>query len=162
MFVVHGTGKFRDRVSGPAATGDTASTVLLGDWYATVLFWRPHVALLVNERTLLPVLLPLAPAADLLERFPAALADILEAHGAPPWFVEHEVWHAGEYAIARTRNRSVVGMMNEFAFLAEAWADVGDLRALSLRLAHTPCGPLRSSHGFPDRELAALVEAASS
>lgn len=32
---------------------------------ATALFWKPQVALLVNEPTLLPVLMPLAPAATL-------------------------------------------------------------------------------------------------
>jgi hypothetical protein len=39
---------------------------MLGSWYATVLLWKPQVALLVNEKTLLPVLMPLAPAKDLL------------------------------------------------------------------------------------------------
>jgi hypothetical protein len=32
---------------------------MLGSWYATVLLWKPQVALLVNEKTLLPVLMPL-------------------------------------------------------------------------------------------------------
>jgi hypothetical protein len=34
------------------------------------LFWKPQVVLLVNEKTLLPVLMPLAPARNLMARFP--------------------------------------------------------------------------------------------
>lgn len=52
------------RLTGPAtALADDRGSTLLGPWYATVLFWRPRVALLVNESTLRPVLMPLAPAA---------------------------------------------------------------------------------------------------
>ena len=64
-----------------------SSTTTLGNWYATVLPWKPQIAMLVNERTLVPVLMPLAPAANLAERFPGALADILAAHGIPDSYV---------------------------------------------------------------------------
>jgi hypothetical protein len=47
------------------------STTLLGEWYATALFWRPQVALLVNEPTLLPVLIPLAPGTTVPARSPS-------------------------------------------------------------------------------------------
>jgi hypothetical protein len=50
----------------------------------------------------------------------------------------------------------VVGVMNEFAFLGEHFFE-GDLTALSLRMAGTPVGPLRSTHRFPERALAALL-----
>ncbi|MGI9023345.1 MAG: DUF6933 domain-containing protein, partial [Acidimicrobiales bacterium] len=70
MLVVRGTKKLRDRVKGaPVVVGD-ASTTALGDWFATALFWRPQVALLVNSRTLFPVFMELAPAATLLDRAP--------------------------------------------------------------------------------------------
>jgi hypothetical protein len=61
--------------------------------------------------------------------------------------------------LAKTANRSVVGIMNEFTFLAEAYrgdTPAPDLPALAIRLAATPCGPLYSRHISPDRELAAL------
>jgi hypothetical protein len=117
--------------------------------------------LLVNERTLLPVLMPLAPAASLLERFPLHLAGVLGALGVPAEFVDQELAAMGEGVWSKTANRSVVGSMNEFVFLAEAWRDRGrtdDLRAMSLHLAGVPCSPLDTSEGFPDREVAALVE----
>lgn len=158
MYVVHGTKKFLQRVGEPVVTPSEPSTTALGDWYATVLFWRPQVALFVNERTLLPFLMPLAPASTVLERFPAALADLLLAHRVDAGFVADEVAAMAERQLAKTANRSVVGSMNEFGFLAEDHADdTPDLVALSLRLAQTPCGPLYSRHVSPDRELAALV-----
>jgi hypothetical protein len=65
-----------------------------------------------------------------------------------------------EHQITKTQNRSVLGTMNEFAFVGEAHRqslEVDDLVGLSLRLARTPCGSLRRNHRFPDRELAAFV-----
>ena len=58
--------------------------------------------------------------------------------------------------VAPTNDRSVVGVMNEFAFHGEGHFGDGlrDLRALSLRMASMPLGPLRQRSGFPDRELA--------
>src|SRR6185369_8743625 len=50
------------------------STTRLGDWYASAWAWRPQVALFVSEATLFPILMPLAPAATLLARFPDGLA----------------------------------------------------------------------------------------
>ena len=37
---------------------------MFGDWFATVVFWRPQVALFVSKPTLLPVFVPFAPAAS--------------------------------------------------------------------------------------------------
>ena len=66
----------------------------------------------------------------------------------------------GTARLAKTSNRSVVGMMNEFTFLAEAHLGTGaqpDLLWLSVRLAGTPCGPLYKRHVYPYRELVALL-----
>jgi hypothetical protein len=57
------TRKLLDRISPPTLRDGEQSTTRLGVWYATALSWRPQVALLINEPTLLPVLMPLAPAA---------------------------------------------------------------------------------------------------
>jgi hypothetical protein len=69
MLVVRGTKKFLDRAGRPVA-GDVSSSGRLGDWYVNTWFWRPQVAAFVNERTLLPVLVPLAPAVSAVERLP--------------------------------------------------------------------------------------------
>jgi hypothetical protein len=164
MLVLRGTKKLRDRVKGPAATGDDASSTVLGDWFATALFWKPQVALLVNQRTLLPVFMPLAPAATLAARIPAAIATALRNHGASDHFIATEIAAMGEVRIAPTNDRSTLGVMNEFAFHGELHFLEGltDLEALSIRLSSMILGPLHHRHGSPDRELAALVHSGPS
>lgn len=68
---------------------------------------------------------------------------------------------ASECVLARTRNRSVVGVMTEFAQLAEVRGGSGrpeDLLGLSLELARTPTSPLYKTFTSPDRALAAYVD----
>jgi len=160
VFIVHGTQRFLDRARGPFGGPDDTSDTSLGAWYANVLFWKPQVALFVNEKTLLPVLMSVAPAATVVDRFPASLSDVLLALGVDRRFTEAEVTRMAEHRLAKTNSRSVLGTMNDFVFMAEHIRrrdDSKDLLALSLWLAQTPCSPLFKRHGSPDRELAALV-----
>ena len=109
--------------------------------------------------------MPLAPAATLLARFPQQVAAVLAAHGTPDAVIDEEVRQMRDRRLAKTANRSVVGIMNEFTFLAEAYRGdtaVPDLLALAMRLAATPCGPLYSKHVSPDRELDALLRSITS
>jgi hypothetical protein len=159
MFNLHCTKKLLDRIKPELEVPRTGST-RLGNWYATVLFWKPQMALVVNERTLLPVLLPLAPAATLAERFPIALREVLQALHTPAEFIESEISGMSEVVYAKTANRSVLGVMNEFVFLAEGYRDQDgsiDPVGLSLRLAGTPCGPLYKGAVFPDKAVRELV-----
>ena len=159
VLVVHGTKKFRDRVGGVTESPDEATSVL-GRWYATTIPWRPQVALFVHDTTLLPVLMPLAPAATVLDRFPDRLAEILELHGVAPPVIDRETAAMDQHCLTSTASRSLVGMMNEFTFLAGTWRGPtggANLDELSMRLAHTPCGPLYKRHVSPDRELAAIL-----
>lgn len=160
MFTIHATKKLRDRVKAPLANPVEQPSTVLGNWYATALFWKPQVALFVNEATLLPVLMPLGPAASVADRFPEHLEAVLDALGADPRFVAAEVAATTGARWAKTANRSVVGIMNEFGFLAEVDREherSKDLVSMAVRLAATPCSPLYKRHSFPDRELAALV-----
>jgi hypothetical protein len=83
----------------------------------------PQVALLVNEPTLLPVLMPLAPAAILPARAARHIATILAANATPDAVIDEELRHVRDYRVATTANRSVVGIMNEFSRLAEVHRD---------------------------------------
>jgi hypothetical protein len=160
VLIVRATKKLLDRIGPPSLGEGEHSTTLMGQWYATALFWKPQVALFVNEPTLLPVLMPMAPAATLLARFPEQLAAVLAAHGTPDAVIDEEQRQMRDRRLAKTANRSVVGIMNEFTFLAESYrSDIPapDLLALAMRLATTPCSPLYSKHVTPDRELAALL-----
>jgi hypothetical protein len=62
---------------------------------------------------------PLAPAKTLLTRLPDALAELLSAHRAPAPLIEAEHVEALEHRSAPPTNRSLVGVMNEFAFLTD-------------------------------------------
>jgi hypothetical protein len=111
---------------------------VLGDWYATRFAWRPDVLLLVNEST------PVAgPAATRAGRYRAAdrIAAAMRTYGADKVMIAAEIKQMATRRIGPTANRSVVGIMNEFTFLADRWRGLG-LDELSARLAATPCSPL--------------------
>jgi len=152
MFTLRGTKKFLDRVGRPMAD-PPSSTTALGDWYANVLLWRPQVALFVNAETFVPVLMPLAPAARVVGRFPAAMAEVLDALGIDPRFVESESTEMSSVVLAKTASRQVLGVMNEFTFMAEhtigtGRSDPADLVGLSVWLANTIVGPISKEDGF--------------
>ncbi len=77
MFTVHATKKLLDRLKVRPKPAPADATTQLGSWYATALFWKPQVVLFVNETTLLPILVPLAPAATVIERFPGFVDEML-------------------------------------------------------------------------------------
>jgi len=138
------------------------STGALGDWYANVLSWRRPVALFVNARSLLPVVVPLAPARSVVERLPVAFGDVARSVGVDGPTLDREIVEMDSYVLAKTESRTVLGVMNDFARLADDYRrqeDTVELPQLACWLAQTPCGPLRTSTGFPDRELAALLGA---
>ncbi len=162
-FSIHATKKLLDRVKQPVV--DPVEPVsALGNWYATAVFWKPQVALLVNELTLLPVFMPLAPATTLVRRFPDELRRVLEAHGINPRFVDDEIGSMGAGHYAKTASRSLLGIMVEFTVLGNVHREkrgaLVELVDLSVRLARTPMSPLYKRNVSPDHELKALVEAA--
>lgn len=159
---MHGTQKLLSRLK-QAATPEVETSTVLGNWYGNVVPWRPHVAVVVNETTLLPVFMPLAPAKTMLDRFPQQLAAVLTKLYVPKAFIDNELAQMSKVRTAKTANRVIVGSMNEFIKMASyrRFADNGvnpDLVELSTWLAATPCGPLRKRKVYPDRELAALIK----
>ncbi len=162
MFTVHGTRKLLDRVKAPVVEACEATT-LLGNWYATALFWNPRqVALFVNEKTLLPVFVPLAPASSLGDRIGESVGLVLDALGVGIDVLLQETAEMVDVSFAKTTNRSVVGSMNEFAYHAEFRNGEGwdDLTAIAVDLADMPCGPLYKTYVTPRDALhAALAEA---
>jgi hypothetical protein len=149
---------------GPPTKIAVESTTALGDWHATALFWRPQVMLAVNDITRLPVLVPLAPARTVVDRFGNNVAAVLTALDIDPAVIERERSAMRSHQIATTADRSVVGSLNEAAFFADVHRDDhpmsdGWLIVLSLRLAGIPCGPLRKSTSFPDLETQKVLAA---
>ncbi len=133
----------------------------LRNWCAKPLFWRPQHAFFVSESTFLPVFAPLAPASTLAMRFPDELATILRAHGVPESFIADELAAMDDVVVSRTNNRQVLGVLNEFAFMANRirrlHPEVTPLQ-WALNLAETPVGVHGKTYVFPDIALRELVE----
>ena len=162
MLIVRATKKLRQRLGSAVPHDGEPSTTLLGEWYATALPWRPRqLILLVNERTLLPVLMPLAPSASAPCRIGPEIAATLTAHQAPAAVLDGELDQMRECRFGPTANRSVVGIMNEFTHLADTDRRTDpdiDLGRMARTLAATPCSPLYRRHISPDRELQAFLQ----
>ena len=127
------------------------STTILGDWTGS-LFYVGHAryVLLVSERARLPVLMPGRDLKNLARHFPGALAEVLLALGIPAPTVEREVEACENALIATTNNRSLLGTINDFAFLVSHQLREhpdADLTQAGLWLSRTPVGPL--SHERP-------------
>jgi hypothetical protein len=76
---------------------------------------------------------------------PGQIAATLATHGIPQPIIDDELERMREHRATGTANRSVVGIMNEFTFLAtthRAGGGRADLLDLSLRLAPHPVVPL--------------------
>jgi len=158
VITVRGTKKFLVRVGRPTED-PPPSTGRLGDWYANPLFWRPQVVLFVSDQSLVPVLLPLAPAATVIERFPAAFAEVARAIGVNEGALNEELAEMESVVLAKTASRSVLGTMNEFSYLADAYRwrhDEIELLDVALWLAEVPCR-LRSGGFTPEDKLRALL-----
>ena len=156
MFYLHCSTQLLDRVnsglSEPAGTGGN----ILGNWYAKAIFSKPQVALFVNERTLLPVLMPLAPASSLVERFPQYLFKVLLSQGVSESFMQQELNYLDEVVYCKSTNRSIIGILNMFTYHLESYQSIhyaNDWYELSMMMADTPCGPLYKSTITPGNAL---------
>jgi len=124
----------------PSARSDTA----LGDWYVKRLTVdRRPLLLLVSANGLLPMLIP----AREVSRLPARLAELVAARlrrlGVAPTIASAEVASMTPVVVAPTADRSVVGIMVDFAkavpfYLKGNW-DESTLPLVEARLAETPC-----------------------
>jgi hypothetical protein len=163
VLIVRATKKLRQRLRSATPYDGEPSTTLLGEWYANLLPWRPQqLILLINEKTLLPVLMPLAPGASA----PARMHRTGDRRrlGHPPGAGDRHRRRAEPDArlpVGPTANRSVVGIMNDFAYVADVYRHAdpsGSLAELGRKLAETPCSPLYHRHVRPDREVEAFLQ----
>jgi hypothetical protein len=121
MVVLRCTRQLLMRLKYPDEDPSAESTTRLGDWYGTLIrFGRRHVLLFMSERSRLPVLLPARDADRLALAFPKAVSETLVGFGVPTAAVEQERSSMSPITIGPTRSRSLLGSLNEFAFLARA------------------------------------------
>jgi hypothetical protein len=104
-------------------TGDmpaVESTTRLGDWYGNILrLGRRQYLLFISERSRLPVVLPIGEAKRLTTVLPGAVCDVPATVGIAAADIADERSRMSEIAFGRTRNRSILGTMNDFAFMAQ-------------------------------------------
>ncbi len=72
-------------------TQGLATTTVLGDWYANILWVEPEVVLFINERSLLCVPVPILPIEDFYERFIEQMASLLHDIGVPGRQIREEM-----------------------------------------------------------------------
>jgi hypothetical protein len=160
MVTVRCTQKLLRRL--PVTAEPPASTAVLGDWYANLLFSRPQqLVLCVSERTLLPIVLPAKELQTLVPRVALAVGEVLLRLGVNHKLVETEQAEMCSFAYARTQNRRVLGSLNEFMFMLTHYIKASPEASLaehSLHLARTPCTPI--GHRSPDRVVPELFKTA--
>ena len=127
----------------PEREPTTPSTTRLGDWAANVVIVRhTHLVLAVSQVTLLPVLLPLAPATTLLSRLPSAVAQTLRALGIGRNRVASEMAAMAECTVSGPSSPRVLGSLDDFARLLAAHLDERPLVDVAVQLGEMPCRPL--------------------
>ena len=134
----------------------SASDTALGDWYVNrlVVDKRP-LLLLVSSKSLLPIVLP---ARD-IRTLPHRLADIVALRltrlGIPASLIAKETAAMNPVEIGPTTDRSVLGIMVDFAKGAPYYLEAGNWDDSSLtiveeRLSETPCYASSQRTIFPN------------
>lgn len=145
MYALRCTKKLVGRLGSLKAEGDpqATSTTRLGDWTANLLFVRrQQLVLAVNNKTLLPVLLPIAPNKTFLPRFAEAAGEMLMALGIDRRAVLAEMETMGECLVAPANDRRVLGTINDFGRMLDAYLDGRPLPEVAVHLAEAPCSPI--------------------
>ncbi len=140
MYTLRCTRKLLRRTDETPSSEAVTPTTVLGDWYANLLYLRPQqLVLAINERTLLCVLVPAAPAATVAERLRLEVGGLLRDIGVPAAKVAAELAAMEHVAIGATASRAVLGCMNDavkqLEFYPRGAGGAVDLRAASLHLA---------------------------
>jgi hypothetical protein len=146
VFVLHATKKLLGRLpprSGREAEEHVVSDTRLGDWTAHLFFiGRQQLVLGVNNKTLLPVLLPIAPNKTFLSRFVEAAGEMLMAIGIDRKAVLADMAAMKECVVAPTNDRRVLGTINDFGRALDVLLDRQPLPESALMLADMPCSPI--------------------
>ena len=121
MVVLRCTQKVLVRLKQVGDLSSEESTTRLGDWYGNLLrIGRRQHLLFISERSRLPVVLPIRDAKRLSDVFPDAVCDVLANVGVTAADIAEQRSRMSDLAFGRTRNRSLLGTLNDFAFMAQS------------------------------------------
>lgn len=144
MVVLRRTRKLAAVLPGTVVESDKSDTAL-GDWYVNRLVVdRRPLLLFISEKSLLPILTPARNVSALKETLPDIVTRRLRRLGVESVAIERERAAMATVNIGPTTNRSVVGIMVDFAkvipfyFETASWDD-STLPFVEAKLAETPC-----------------------
>jgi hypothetical protein len=147
MVVLRCTQKLLVRLKQSGEQPAVESTTRLGDWYGNILrIGRRQHLLFISERSRLPVVLPITESKRLSTVFPDSVCERLVIVGVTAEDIADERARMSEIAFSRTRNRSLLGTLNDFAFMAQSVdarrAEPESPEELMQFLSQTPILPL--------------------
>ena len=147
MVVLRCTRKLLVRLKRTEVPADVPSTTRLGGWYGNILrIGRRQLLLFISERSRLPVVIPIREAKRLETIFPDTVCAVLAAFGIDDECITEERSRMSEIAFGPTMNRSLLGTLNDFAFMAQEGnanrAGPESSEELMRFLAQTPILPL--------------------
>lgn len=151
----------------PTPKLEAVSDTALGDWYVNrIIVDRRPLLLLVSAATLLPLLLPARDVRALPARLGVLIAARLRRLGVAEDLIAREVAAMEPVVIAPTQDRSVLGIMVDFAKSVPDYLEAGSwdettLPAAEAFLADTPCHAGRPSKQvvWPDQAAPARLRA---
>ena len=116
MVVLRCTQKLLVRLKQVGDLPTVESTTRLGDWYGNILWiGRRQRLLFISERSRLPVVIPIREGKRLGAVFPDAVCEVLAIVGVSAADIAEERSRMSELAFGRTRNRSLLGTLTDFA-----------------------------------------------
>jgi hypothetical protein len=147
MLVLRCTQKLLVRLKQVREVTAGESTTRLGDWYGNILrIGRRQHVLFISERSRLPVVLPIRQAKWLGTVFPDVVCERLAIVGVAAADIADERTRMSEITFGATRNRSLLGTLNDFAFMAQSVkarrAEPESPEELMRFLSQTPILPL--------------------
>ena len=128
----------------PVSSSDLSPDTALGDWYVKrMIVDRVPLLVLISSASLLPLVIRARDLRSLPERLPDLVGARLRRLGVPLELVEAELVAMSPVEVAKTVDRSVLGVLVDFGkllyhILPEVWNE-GDFRQMEWRLAETPC-----------------------
>ncbi len=128
----------------PTVSKESASDTALGDWYVNrIVVDRRPLLVLVSAHALLPLLIPARDVRSLPARLPNLVAEALRRLNIAPALIASEVAAMSLLAVSPTRDRSMLGVLNDTAqrvpfHLQDGKWDETTLPLIAARLVETP------------------------
>jgi hypothetical protein len=164
VVVLRRTQKLASQLPASSDTTVTSDTAL-GDWYVNRLVVdRKPLLVMASSRSLISILIPAKDIRSLPARLPSLVAQRLRRLRIPERLITAEVAAMSPVGVAKTADRSVMGILVDFAMMIpyhlerDAWDETA-LPFVEAKLAKNPCfaGRPGDSTVFPEQATPALL-----